>query len=283
MCPANDPASSEETPLVSILIPAYNHAYFREALQSALDQTYPNTEIIVCDDSSDGRIRDVIANIDGGAGIRYHANENNLGARDNYLKCFSLAEGVYIKYLNDDDLLHRDCVQRMVDVLEEYATVTLVCSRRQLIDHKGNGLPDTAFTHPVVPRDSIIAGSLATRRMLEKQINFIGEPTTALFRRADIAGVMPDIMSFGGRRVLANLDVALWLNLLSEGDLAYLVDILSSFRVHGEQEQQKDEVRDLCIAAWRQMIEDALKTGLLASGGGQTKGQVRPLTLTKSP
>jgi glycosyltransferase involved in cell wall biosynthesis len=282
MDPAKGLARNGSSSLVSILIPAYNHAYFSQALESALNQTYTHTEIIVCDDSGGNRIREIVSSMAGDSGIKYHANDDNLGARGNYLKCFGLAQGKYIKYLNDDDLLDADCVRRMVDVLERFSKVSLVCSRRQLIDDKGNQLPDTAFTHPVVDRDSIIPGSLAIRRMLERQINFIGEPTTALFRRADINRTRPDIMSFGGRRVLANLDVAMWLNLMSRGDLVYLVDVLSYFRMHGEQEQQKDPVRQLCMAAWRQVIQDALRMGVLAPGS-QAAGEVRPLPPKRTP
>ena len=82
-------------------------------------------------------------------------------------------------------------------------------------------------------------------------------------------------MSFAGRPVPANLDVAMWLNLLVRGDLAYLVDPLSKFRVHGEQEQQKESVIQLCDASWDQLIEDAGKLGLLQKDG--IKGSIREI------
>ena len=278
MCPTKFTEETGSKPLVSILIPAYNHAYFRESLESALNQTYPNTEIIVCDDSGSYRIRKIVASVIGVERIRYRVNKRNIGARKNYLKCFRLSKGRYIKYLNDDDVLAETCIQNMVDVLEQCPDVTLVSSRRRLIDGKGATLPDAPFTNPVVRNDSIIPGLFAIQYMLGRQINFIGEPTTAMFRRKDIAEVLPDIMSFGGRRVLANLDVAMWLNLLSKGNLAYLIDVLSYFRIHGQQEQQKDDVRKLCISAWHQVTLDARKMGLLTPDGQGLK----PLLLQPS-
>jgi glycosyltransferase involved in cell wall biosynthesis len=50
-----------ETPLVSIVIPAYNHAgYLDEAIQSILDQDYPRVELIVLDDGSTDKTREIL-------------------------------------------------------------------------------------------------------------------------------------------------------------------------------------------------------------------------------
>ena len=278
MCPTKFTEETGSKPLVSILIPAYNHAYFRESLESALNQTYTNTEIIVCDDSGSYRIRKIVASVIGAEGIKYRVNKRNLGARKNYLKCFRLSKGHYIKYLNDDDVLAETCIQSMVDVLEQYPDVTLVSSRRRLIDGKGTTLPDAPFTRPAVANDSIIPGLVAIQYMLGRKINFIGEPTTAMFRRKDIGETLPDIMSFGGRPVMANLDVAMWLNLLSKGDLAYLIEVMSCFRIHGQQEQQKKDVRELCMSAWHQVTLDARRMGLLTPDNRE----VKPLLLQSS-
>jgi hypothetical protein len=249
--------------LVSILIPAYNHAFFQQSLESALQQTHGNTEIIVCDDSGGDRIRDIIRRCSAPARVNYHRNPENLGARRNYLRCYELASGNYVKFLNDDDMLDSRCIERMVDILQRFDDITLVTSRRRLIDAKGSTLPDIPPTRPLVASDSIIQGSCASYIMLQSQLNFIGEPTTAMFRREDINDQQPDIMSFAGRPVMANLDVAMWLNLLYRGDLAYLVEPLSCFRIHGAQEQQKRSVRDLCLAAWQQVTDDASQLGML--------------------
>ena len=262
-----------EGELVSVLIPAYNPAYFRQSLESALDQTYTNTEIIVCDDSPGDEISSIAGSLEGEGAIRYLRNERNLGARSNYLKCFEHAAGSYIKFLNDDDLLLPECVSRMVAVLEDHKEVSLVTSRRQLIDAKGYLLPDAPYTVPLVNDDAVLTGLAVLNLLLHRRSNFIGEPTTAMFRRRDLDDVKPDIMSFAGRPVPANLDIAMWLNLLLRGDLAYLAEPLSQFRVHGEQEQQKESVIRLCEASWNQVIEDAGKMGILQQDG--IRGSIR--------
>lgn len=262
--------------LVSILIPAYNDAFFQESLESALRQTHSNTEIIVCDDSGGDSIRDIIHHCSAPGRIIHHRNPENLGARRNYLRCFELASGNYVKFLNDDDILDSRCIERMVDILQRFDDITLVTSRRQLIDADGRSLPDIPPTRPIVGNDSIIQGSCASYIMLQSKLNFIGEPTTAMFRREDIHDLQPDIMSFADKPVMANLDVAMWLNLLYRGDLAYLVDVLSYFRLHGAQEQQKQSVRDLCLQAWQQVLDDACQLGMLEPSN--RFGRIRRIT-----
>ena len=99
------PSGSSE-PLVSILIPAYKPDHFAECLASAMNQTWANIEILICDDSEDDRISEIVNRMSADDDrVRYVRNRPHLGGRGNYLKCFELARGELIKYLNDDDLL----------------------------------------------------------------------------------------------------------------------------------------------------------------------------------
>ncbi|MGN6552937.1 MAG: glycosyltransferase [Verrucomicrobiota bacterium] len=91
-------------PLVSIIIPCYNaEKWVAEAIQSALDQTWPNKEVIVIDDgSTDGSLA-LIKSF--GERIRWETGPNRGGcaARNRGLR---LAQGEWIQYLDADDLLH---------------------------------------------------------------------------------------------------------------------------------------------------------------------------------
>lgn len=113
------PEYQAEFPLVSICIPAYNPRFLKEALQSALNQEYLNFEIIVSDDSNGEAVQKIVTSLSDGR-IRYFKNAENIGAWENYLQCLSYARGKYIKYLNDDDLLHPQCLKTMVSYMEAY-------------------------------------------------------------------------------------------------------------------------------------------------------------------
>jgi len=98
--------------LVSIAIPTYNRAgsYLREALESALSQTYPNLEIIVLDNcSSDGTRELVEAYTDDR--LKYIRHSSNIGPINNFNYGVKEARGQYFLMLHDDDLIDRDFVE----------------------------------------------------------------------------------------------------------------------------------------------------------------------------
>ncbi len=259
------PEVRDDQPLVSILIASYKPRFFREALESALNQTYRNLEILICDDCPDDAIEKIAAEYQAGdKRIVYHRNDPPLGGRKNYLKCFELASGEYIKFLNDDDLLAPQCVEQMVDCLNKYPEVTLVTSRRQLIDQHGNPLPDTRYTAPPTPHSSIIDGLSLGNFVMKNQLNVIGEPSTVMFRKEDLWGIEPNIFSIGGRPALANGDLTMWMNLLSRGKAIYLAEILSSFRQHDQQVQQQKSFTERALKAWDQLRFDAGRMGFLS-------------------
>jgi glycosyltransferase involved in cell wall biosynthesis len=102
-------------PLVSILIPAYNaEAFIAQTLDSALNQTWKNKEIIVVDDGSTDRTLAVAQRFRAqGVVIAQQQNQGASAAR-NY--AFSLCQGDYIQWLDADDLLSRDKIESQMSV-----------------------------------------------------------------------------------------------------------------------------------------------------------------------
>ena len=108
------------TPLVSILIPAYNsERWIAETLESALGQTWARREIIVVDDGSqDGTA--ALARQFASRGVRVVTQENQ-GAAAARNQAYSLCQGDYIQWLDADDLLSPDKVARQVAAAERLA------------------------------------------------------------------------------------------------------------------------------------------------------------------
>ena len=125
------------TPRVSVCIPAYNNAHFlAEAIESVLNQTFEQFELLIIDDCSTDATREIAdayaANDDR---IVFHANSVNLGMVANWNACLQQSRGEYIKYLFGDDLLASpDALLNMVTVLDGDPAVSLVASARNLID-----------------------------------------------------------------------------------------------------------------------------------------------------
>jgi glycosyltransferase involved in cell wall biosynthesis len=254
-----------DSPLVSILIPAYRSRYFGQALKCALDQTYSNAEIVISDDSPDEDIRRLVDEIGkDDKRIKYVKNTQSPGELGNYLNCFALAQGEYIKYLNDDDLLSPNCVERMVRVFKEHPDVTLVTSYRRRIDSEGKPLDDVLTSRCFVRRDSEMEG-ISCANALIRLSNFIGEPTTTMFRKSDLDWVKPHFAFFGDADAVGAGDVAMWLYLLGRGNAFYITEPLSSFRIHSEQSQNQPHYRAATGDTWKRFVTHGKKTGLMKS------------------
>lgn len=79
-------------------------------------------------------------------------------------------------------------------------------------------MPDVYSTMPLFDTDTIIEGIQLGNLVITNQKNYIGEPTTVLFRKSDLT---EPYGMFDQRRYLCNVDVASWLSLLSKGKAVY--------------------------------------------------------------
>ena len=97
--------------LVTIAIPTFNRASgnLACALQSAINQTYDNIEIIVSDNCSSDHTEQVIKQF-ADPRIQYIRHPENIGANANFNFCLSQAKGEYFLLLHDDDLIDEDFV-----------------------------------------------------------------------------------------------------------------------------------------------------------------------------
>jgi glycosyltransferase involved in cell wall biosynthesis len=240
-------------PLVSIAIPAWNPRYFPVALDSALGQTYPNIEIVVCDDSADDAIEAAVAGRASPAPIRYLRNPTRLRPRANFTRCLEESRGEFLKFLCDDDVLAPTCVERLLDAFRMAPDVSLATSRRALIDGHGRTLAPLPATWPIVTQDALILGATLANAVLMAGLNTIGEPSTALFRRDDLVAQAPGYFGFRGCAGHGVIDLVMWASLLMKGNAVYLHDALSSFRFHAEQRQHDPSMHERNVASIREL------------------------------
>jgi glycosyltransferase involved in cell wall biosynthesis len=251
-------------PLVSILIPAYNERFFGAALASALAQTWPVLEVVVCDDSPGAEI-ERLAHASGDARVRYVRNPDRLGFGRNFSRCLEEARGEYVKFLNDDDRLRPRCVETLANVMRTNPGVRLATSRRIVIDEQGRQAPDILATTPVSHVSALVLGRELGDFMLANGANFVGEPSTVLFRRGDVAAEDGLVFRWGGRDYHCLADMALWLRLLARGLAYYDGGVLSEFRMHPGQEQHGAGMDYECAAERLWIAREARAAGFLAS------------------
>ncbi|PHD74978.1 hypothetical protein COF64_13900 [Bacillus sp. AFS043905] len=252
-------------PKVSILIPTYNRPHlFRQALKSALAQTYQNIEIVVGDNSDNNLTkRIVMPYIEKNRNIRYFQNDGNLGPVRNQQKCFDASTGEFINYLMDDDLFHPQKIEKMMQYFLKYNDITLVTSHKQLVDEYGRffqiNQPPYTSLYKV---DTILDGFTLGNMLLRDKINYIGAPTMVLFRKKDLD---EPFGAFAGTQAQNNVDVASWLNLLTKGKAVYMSEILSYFRVHKNQLTTLASWNALSKGTqdWVNVVSDGPKKGFL--------------------
>jgi glycosyltransferase involved in cell wall biosynthesis len=126
-----------EQPLVSLIILTYERLdYLKEALASAINQTYTNLEIIVSDNCSQVNPEAMVASFQD-ARVRFRRNPTNLGQTWNYLVSLKEALGKYVCFLNDDDLYDPDFITKLVGKLEADNELVLAFSDHYIISATG--------------------------------------------------------------------------------------------------------------------------------------------------
>ncbi len=110
----------KDRPLISICIPNYNNAeYVGEAIQSALDQTYNNIEVIVVDNCSTDNSWEVINTYSSDLRVKIYQNKTNIGMVGNFREALRKSYGRYISFLCSDDLIKKDTIEKLVLKLEK--------------------------------------------------------------------------------------------------------------------------------------------------------------------
>lgn len=123
-------------PKVSVIIPTYNREKFiGEAIQSVLDQTFQDFEVIVVDDGSTDRTGDVVqAFASEKVQYVYQSNRGRSNARNHAL---GLAKGRYIAFLDSDDLYLPDKLALQVDYMDSHPEIGMVYTSAYCIDENG--------------------------------------------------------------------------------------------------------------------------------------------------
>jgi glycosyltransferase involved in cell wall biosynthesis len=123
--------NASHTPLVSVVIPAYNCARFiGDALDSVVDQNYPALEVLVVDDGSTDETCDVVARYGSAVTLIKQRNAGAAVARNEGMR---RARGKYVALLDADDLWLPGKLRLQVDYLERHEDVAMSCTRWHLL------------------------------------------------------------------------------------------------------------------------------------------------------
>ncbi len=131
---------------VSVILPSYNHErYVGEAVQSALNQTLRDIEIIIIDDASRDNSVEVLKSF-ADERIKLFVHEQNRGLSVTANDCIRQARGQYVAMLNSDDVWERDKLELQVDYLDNHPEMAAVFGKVKWID--ADGIPITQDSFP---------------------------------------------------------------------------------------------------------------------------------------
>ena len=122
--------------LVSVIIPVYNsEKYLEECLDSILNQTYENIEIIAIDDGSEDSSLDILKKYSNKIHI---FPQENQGLASSLNLGISKAKGIWIKWFSPDDVMYPYTIETLVDEIKKHGKDTILYSNWNIIDDVGN-------------------------------------------------------------------------------------------------------------------------------------------------
>lgn len=251
-------------PLVTICIPTYNGENFvKEAIASALWQTYSNIEIILSDDNSSDRTVEIAKSLKQKTSFDFSIVEHSqYGLAHNWNFCISQAKGKYIKFLFQDDVLEPTAIEEMVNLAEQDEEIGLVFSPRKIFSNTGDTNYDSNFLMHHEAKDVhkgwstlklIQSGQqlLLDPNILDNPINKIGEPSTVLIRK----DVFEKVGLFNSE-FCQLVDLEMWLRIMSQYKVGFVDKVLSHFRIHSQQQTRRNvALKDAILLDYQKLFQ----------------------------
>ncbi|MDF2557729.1 MAG: glycosyl transferase family 2 [Bacillales bacterium] len=216
---------------VSVVMATYNPhiGYLEEQLKSIENQTYPDLELLICDDCSSSEkyseIQQLAHSVLKKTPYTVFQNEKNMGSNRTFERLTQIATGDYIAYSDQDDIFDLNKIQELVDLMEIEKGV-LVYSDARVIDGEGHLLNDSFKSYG------------------KRIVHVHGENQTSFFiRRNSVTGCTMLIRSDVAKSALPFPDYKIyvhdhWLTLIAStvGKISYSEKPFISYRIHGNNQ-----------------------------------------------
>lgn len=228
-------------PLVSVILPNYNHAPFlNERIQSILHQTFADFELILLDDHSTDTSIQILESYKNNPKVSHVLfNEINSGSTfSQWAKGLKLARGKYIWIAESDDYAELNFLEKLIPVIEQNQNICMAYCQSHVIAADGKIIGDgTMFYNKDISirwsNDFVVSGKSEIKNQLIYW-NTIPNVSAVLLRKESLVDIPFPV------EYKINGDWFLWIQLLTKGDLAYLHDKLNYFRKHHATVRRKE-------------------------------------------
>ncbi len=209
---------TENSPLVSVLMSAYNHEkYVAKTVDSVLNQTYKNIEFLVADDcSSDNTCSELLKyekEID-----EIHLFDENAYGRLNFLSL--IAKGKYIAIINSDDVWEKDKIKKQVCYMENHPEIVACFTGAQCIDENDNPMDFDLFLNQNMKKESWM-------RQFYMYGNCLAHPSVLIRKE-----VYQELQNSGISMFRQLPDYWMWVKLVQNNEIHVIEQDLLKFRMH---------------------------------------------------
>lgn len=204
---------------VSVILPAFNcEKFIGQAIQSVLQQTFKDFELIIINDGSTDKTEFAIIGFDDPR-IVYIKNPQNRGLIFSLNRAIDIAQGKYIARMDADDICKPERLAKQKDLLDQHEDLSMVACTIDLIDENGENAGVWQLDRKTIDPEQI------KKRLVRE--NCIAHPTVMI--RTDI---LKEFKYTPGQVNIEDYD--LWLRLLSHGHrISKINEPLLLYRIHG--------------------------------------------------
>lgn len=228
-------------PKVSICIPTYNRAnYLVYAVNSVLNQTYSDFELIICDDGSTDNTPERVSQWNDPR-IRYIRHIKNRGRSHNMYSGFEASNGEYFIKFDDDDAILPEFLEKTVAVLDTEPSVDFICTNHWIINSQGEKIESATLENSAKwGKDKLQRGVIAD--LLTETFKYQSlQVGSTLFRRACLEDV-----NYMRSQADGCEDFDLLVRLALAGKTGYfLPEFLMEYRFHGSQTSLRQKLHFL--------------------------------------
>jgi glycosyltransferase involved in cell wall biosynthesis len=248
-------------PTVSVIVPSYNHARFlHRRVQSILQQTFQDFELILLDDGSTDESGTILSEYASDPRVRLELSGVNSGSVfKQWNKGVSLARGKYVWIAESDDYAEPHFLESLVKVLDDNANDSFAYCRSQCVstDNRVLGFADSIFFPGVDPQrwlaDFNVNGKEECRTHLVR-CNTVPNASAVLFRKLKFEqaeGADESLRLCG--------DWKLWASLALIGDVGYIARPLNYFRLHDSSVTSTADQARVHVLEWLKVIRWVLE------------------------
>jgi glycosyltransferase involved in cell wall biosynthesis len=236
----------EKNPMVSVIMPVYRcEKYIKESIESILNQTFKDFELIIVSDDSTYEMRSILDIFQQSDSRIIVVHQDRKGYFFSRNQCCAMARGIYVAVMDCDDISHSGRLEDQVHFLEVHPDIGAVGSWYKIIDESGNvNGKRQPSTLPSVVRWTLLFG------------NTLGHGTIMMRRK-----ILEDVGFYKSGDIGFCEDYDLWNRFLKHANIANIPKFLLKYRVRNESitKKQESQLYSNAIEISRSQISELLK------------------------